>query len=906
LILDNSTTDDTSRTTIQRHIDEGTMIIYIPDYEVIICVECGHALNGPPGVSKHLKTMHGWPRVEAKAMDKQFVDITLIRSPSDPSTTWIIPKPEDRPVPYLPVHKKGFGCHLCQYVCRGKKTMYNHYSNHHRDEFDGFANKLWREEVQLQAFAIAGPNKQFFEVNRGSNASSTNGAPSINNSIIRTTPSGDLEQDVATVLRRELHAQIKQRLNMVQNSMATIQKSQDPREINPWLERTRWIDHLQGQDLRQIAKLTLPPRRSEKVLSMICGAFKVLIHNTKKLIVDRDQNVTFSHFDMRQINSFNRDVTLAKRPMVVQIQDATLNSYIGVWQRLLCYVIRTSLPDAVPEDYPPLLYRLTDDQREALTGLLCTAKQLISIPTFDVAYKHIANSLEITCVNASIKILDHILHGNEYDNVLVSFLAVNGIDSDKGVFKDVQICTRDLSALIKIAQFLVIKQSAYEMEAGRADYVDVPMEEMRLRFMTRDGRTPMGWMLGLRAYGRKLTEKRTVDGNIVWSEDYQRISYKTFECTLTNFRRFVSALTAKARNQLADLFLVQSGENMANVAPAVRLYAIKDVPRESRAGWSFLMDPRNEHLFDGSTWMVDRILNNPRLLDKFFIRKSTKPTWRPKAMIDYLNAISSFLETLWILVHITSGQPARVTEWLSIRHCNTLQGEHRNVFVEEGLISIVTSYHKGYNMEGSTKVIHRYLPKDISEIMVLYLWLILPFKEHLESTRTTSKAAPSPSIWGNGKGSATRRKWDSGRVCEALERESSEILKSKLQIRTYRHVAIAMARKHIRGTHFTPVLPEEDETWDFQCAHGANVGGAIYARELNDAPGVIESQREAFRRISLMWHLFLGFETWKMSSKRPCPFGANEEGESSEEEGLQPVRRRKRVIRWIGEDDDSE
>ena len=560
-----------------------------------------------------------------------------------------------------------------------------------------------------------------------------------------------------------------------------IQKSQDSREINPWLERTRRIEHLEGQDLQQMAKLTLLPGQSEKALSAICGAFKVLIQGTKKLVADRDGEVTFSHFDMRQINSFDRNITLAKRPMVVQIQDATLNNYIGVWQRLLCYLIRTSLPS---EDPPPLLYRLTDGQRPALSGLLATAERFLSIPTFDVAYKHAADRLERACVHTSIKILDHILHGNEYDNVLVSFLTVYGVDPNKGVFRDVQNCTRDLSALIKIAQFLVIKQSAYEMEEGRADHVDVPMEEMRLRFMTHDGRTPMGWMLGLRAYGKRLIEKRTVDGHIIWSDDYKRISYKGFECTLMNFRRFVSALMAKAGKQLSDLFLVQGGENMAKVAPAVRLYATKDVPRESRAGWSFLMDPRNEHLFDGSTWMVDRILNHPKLLDKFFNRKSDKPSWRPKAVTDYLNAISSFLETLWILVHITSGQPARATELISIWHCNTIQGEHRNVFVEEGLISIVTSYHKGYNMEGSTKVIHRFLPKDVSEIMVLYLWLILPFKEHLESMRTMSKAAPSPLIWGNGKGSGTQRKWDSRRVCEGLERESAEILKSKLQIRT--------------------------------------------------------------------------------------------------------------------------
>lgn len=209
------------------------------------------------------------------------------------------------------------------------------------------------------------------------------------------------------------------------------------------------------------------------------------------------------------------------------------------------------------------------------------------------------------CVQFSIRMLDHPLYGNEYESVIVSFLASSGIDTNKGIFKDVQVCTRDLSALIKMAQLFVIRQGIYNIEKGKSDYLSTSIEEMRTRFMTFDGRTPMGWIHGLRAYGRKLSESRTVDGDVVWSSDYQTIVYKDFECSLANFRTFISTLLEKARGQLADLFLVQNGQTLEKVAPAVRLFAIKDIPKESRAGWSFLQDERNEHLVDGSTWMVD-------------------------------------------------------------------------------------------------------------------------------------------------------------------------------------------------------------------------------------------------------------------------------------------------------------
>ena len=107
-------------------------------------------------------------------------------------------------------------------------------------------------------------------------------------------------------------------------------------------------------------------------------------------------------------------------------------------------------------------------------------------------------------------------------------------------------------------------------------------------------------------------------------------------------------------------------------------------------------------------------------------------------------------------------------------------------------------------------------------------------------------------------------------------------LKSKLGIRIYRHITIAMTRKHIRKDHFKQLSTEEDDIWDKQAAHQGNTAGAIYARELNDASGIMKNEREVFRRISQKWHLFLGFKTWRTDLKRPCPFVEDQDEEMNE------------------------
>lgn len=78
-------------------------------------------------------------------------------------------------------------------------------------------------------------------------------------------------------------------------------------------------------------------------------------------------------------------------------------------------------------------------------------------------------------------------------------------------------------------------------------------------------------------------------------------------------------------------------------------------------------------------------------------------------------------------MHICGGQPARGPEILTIRHSNTAEGGHRNIFLEDRLMVFVTRYYKGYTLSGDVKIIYRYLPRDMGELLVQYLWLVLPF-----------------------------------------------------------------------------------------------------------------------------------------------------------------------------------
>ena len=133
-------------------------------------------------------------------------------------------------------------------------------------------------------------------------------------------------------------------------------------------------------------------------------------------------------------------------------------------------------------------------------------------------------------------------------------------------------------------------------------------------------------------------------------------------------------------------------------------------------------------------------------------------------------------------VHLTGGAPARVPELLSIQHVNTDNNGRRNIFIEDGLVVFVTAYHKGFYASNDVKIIHRYLPRKVGELVMWYLWLVLPFVRQLAATwdQLTPSSSPSsavhhsPYLWGPDMD--TRREWSSKRLREVLKRESKTMI----------------------------------------------------------------------------------------------------------------------------------
>ena len=172
------------------------------------------------------------------------------------------------------------------------------------------------------------------------------------------------------------------------------------------------------------------------------------------------------------------------------------------------------------------------------------------------------------------------------------------------------------------------------------------------------------------------------------------------------------------------------------------------------------------------------------------------------------------------------------------------------------MVSTVTTYHKGYSVTGSTKVFHRYLSPEVGELLMYYLWIVLPFVEKLELLAFHNSEQPSQFLWAKYKRGDT---WDSSRLSRVLKREFQAKLGLPIAIATYRHLAIAISREHLPCGGFKRDYGLEDTRFDKQSSHSSRTAASIYARELEEALGHVEQRKVEYRKVSREWHRFLGF-----------------------------------------------
>lgn len=946
---------------------------YRPEFGLLFCNTCHHPVV-PTQIRRHLRSQAEQlshhrqitgPAVVAKLQD------AAVRLPGiviEPSQLFYpaVPPPM---VPNMPL-LRGFHCNLtpdCPYMSHHESSLRDHRTEVHSHLATGpgnsFGGSTWDRDVACQRFfpTRATTWTRLYQVQEPTIAPTGSAAARL------TTEELDLadqaqHQDLYRAINA-LEEEAEQQQRLVDASI-----SADCR--NAWVSRAEFREHFDGFNCEwaasQLAVPKLPHADPQDPIYLGCAAITKTIH-TAHLFAKSKRAGYDARLELAQVGAAR---TKNSKPLNVTIEDDTVGEYANYWKQAFCYISRThdlepvvdsNLFDLSPnstldppapattttttpsplEPAPPMTglvnrrprYRLLEHQVSELEifHLSLTNLRDFLLDNPDPPKTHpellaLNQALEQACVDWMISLLDDIPPITQTENALVSASLAMGIGKAPGTWVLAQHYTGILSGLIATSKFMVLYKSWIEIRpegwATRpenhfnkrlADVVaDYAKRLLRPRF---DGgtSTPIDWFISLRNFGEGFVQREPQPGKIVWTGG-DTMLFNQSELSMPRFGSILQGLYNSTLDCLEELCLVDRIKGI--FLPKLDLGKLRDNQAETKAHWSFLRHSSNKTLFqDQRHHLLTRIAADPDLRERFHLNNDVS-RFKKSEVGDYLDRVEVFRRQLCILIQLSWGQPARSTELLTIMHRNDIDGSMRGVFIDNGQVGLVTTYHKAQSINGGHgMVIWRFLPKEVGRLLVYYLWLVLPFDHlirvhglgynqrqspYLFPRRPTPPSGASPRVQralapvGSKPPPRAKAKRNQGRTLSRIDpiewhgdkvREVMNLCFSRhgnlsVNPNIYRHIAIAIYRQfcsqdqHPRlfqlieqmgpNEHDRRVFAGEavvNEASDLQAAHSTRVAEERYALLMDHHLRTSQREKENFRTISALWHHQVGFSS---------------------------------------------
>ncbi|KAM6504808.1 hypothetical protein FSOLCH5_015297 [Fusarium solani] len=754
-----------------------------------------------------------------------------------------------------------------------------------------------RSGVFYQQFFHKGPRSAFFEIGRGRDMTE----------LFIEQPSTRVDADTNEII------QVFQAKGnyLRKKEVEDIEEQGDLAAPNSWLRRLGATIHLKDfadkkDFLRGLISLqyTIQPDNPELAAARdnpsLAGAgddaeLQQIHAATKRLIRGAIRATKPDVVSWNVLFEVNRKELNKERstPFHFRFKPKTRKKYTTVALQLVAYIIRAMAIED-PADRPP--FKLSTRQATAYETTMKYADELTDIWAERAGnqqaerIKELQSLLEEAVLELYISVLDHFTKTTEYQSVLVSFSMVFCIRKDK-TWESFNTVTSNISGLMAMSRLFLVKytvdrrakyvqrriqqgQSQDDAEENSPSHF-VIMAEMTRRFMVGGGdgwdTTPTQFMVRLRNFGMAADGNQAMPGSVSW--DKETAIYKGIRLNVSGIQVMLHSALRKAESVLyKDLLFCLEYEDQSPVElglPEIPWDKIIDNAADTTIGYSFVK-PLFELVPESTGWLFRKVWADEGLRAAWVRRGSGSDfALHEKTVCYYGSLIETCLEFFLFLAQLSGGQAKRSWELLTIRHRNTLNGGIRNIFLDRGLLMIVTGYHKGFSKTERLKIIHHFLPREITVLFIYYFWIVIPFWEDAQAN-TWDTAEISASVWateetledygghddshqnggddedynnsgygsdssedadtGGGERLPTRRQgehhqqqaarkfgpgrhWTSTRMTRILRRLSVVGCKKGFTISSWRHLSIAFARHYFRDrtTAQTSLLSDIDE-----------------------------------------------------------------------------------------------
>ncbi|GAB7357797.1 hypothetical protein MBLNU459_g0613t1 [Dothideomycetes sp. NU459] len=900
---------------MQITVENCTRILqYEEQYKVIICREHGYAVRN---LARHLRESHLGKAKDKQQVVRMFSDCEV----ADPREV-LVPPPLEAPIEALGKPRLAFLCEEdeCNYISTNRSEMGKHCNKKHNWKSTKGDLEHWHQ-VYVQTFFSAGGFQKYFTVDWNERDQTQQS---------RSTLRYEDEVDILSI-EEDWNIAKQERAKQLEIIDGEIAKQ----DHTLWFKQTGWVEHLAKSNLKHLAYASRLPDKDEQILQKVAQMTDTLLEKCVSGLPTLDKETR------RWLRSAKRNEPDVRPIARLQNKDSQFR-YSGYWKRFVCYCLRVYAEQKRREDrgsegenddsrnsdrgddsrnsdrgddsdeegslYSESAAEEQGDKRQRNNNTRQTDVMFDACRLFPwkADQKSRAERLwrSVEAKEDEKQQLDSMLElftsfifqpvrGDVFVGGLMHFLAVLAIDEETERLRQANDFSYLLAGVVYCIRMFAIEAilpSAARQYQDETDDGRFLVE--REKFLADGSYSPMSKMISMLAYSKKLALNHGNAGSISWNGEGTTIQLRGRPIVISQFKRMISDVITEAETLLWSK-LMWTGRDERFEMP---LMDMEDDVTWTKRGVSFVNNTRN-NLQDGHQWMLKKAKSS-----EGGRKLRVNGVWQVRKVRRYLREVDKFMELLLFCVHLTGGQPARGTEITSVRFRNGFL-QDRNIFVIHGSMVTITRYHKSQSQYDTPKVIPRFLPWRVGQILAVYLSYIQPFQELL-AVQTTGSAGWSDYLWAGKQGP-----WETDRLTKVISRETQKHLGNKLTTHDYRHGAIAIGRRFV-GQEFARGYNEEigeveeaeadeDDPLELSAGRGSAVGSRRYGVSVDIVKHLSSRSIDTFRSLSERWHDFLGLSSYGGKGKKRVRDGVGaEDGEEDRTHGSEgrSVKGRRRVI----------
>jgi superfamily II DNA helicase RecQ len=805
-------------------------LVHHPRYQVLVCRVHGHAISN---LASHLADKH--KDINVKSRNTIVTEYSRLQLTRPPNTDFS--HGPRNPIPAVDglAVQKGFACGECGFVTTSWKKLRVHHGERKHAWVLSKRDPLRWSEVELQTFfTVPGNAVHYFCVTvPGSGAEDGHVADG------RGRSQGHLIDDIKEQWAYERGQQEELQKVLVEGL--------DKHETTNWLKRAGWRAHFKERDLAEIYACSRMPGREDDELRRIAAALDRLFFSR---CIDGLKSMPLM---TRLLLASPHHQDAHSRPFGPLQEKTSMDRNLTYWKRFLYYCLNVRQLDeaALLERHG---FSFTSAQRRSLEQL----------------WEHLQDedwpeeALEEELLQVSASFWMQRLDGDPFTSPLWHFVGVLGIDGESGQFRPAHLFTYVLAGLVYVGRALLAEWAIPTTERVGMEDLGERFARVRDTWLCKATYSPMGYVLSLLLYGRKIAQETGSRLMVSWSKQGELMYFMGKPIPMDDIRSMVAEMTANAEDLLWDSLMFKEGED---VRFAIPLASIADDLTQTQRGKSFI---HSNGLAGKEVEMLEDLVNGRRKRE--FLDKNGQ--WKWAGIRKYLKLVKKFEELLLLLAHFTGGQPSRGEEITGLRLVNGINRD-RNVFVIDGEVVLVTQYHKSLAHFDSPKVIPRFLPERPGQLMAMYMVYIRPLTDRWEADRWAlydKMNPPSDFIWHSETGP-----WDSSQMSRAVAKWTHHYMGRRITLQDWRHIAIAISKKHARQrgaakADFEDTGNSNDEEQyeipdDLAASHTGQTA-ANYGVTIDVLKRLTADSLEIFGQVSHRWHKFL--ELVEQPSSQPA------------------------------------